>query len=113
MTKNKIDDAGPTEEQFKEMLQQGVLKHYPNPERKGCLDSMTLQDIAQQRLPHEDERWGHISHCSPCYREFLDNRNRFLEERMTGRARKRAVIAITVIVAVGAMIAAILIVRSH
>jgi hypothetical protein len=71
------EDEGPTEEQFKQMLQQAVLRHYPNPERKGCLDSGTITSIAEQRLPHEDPRWGHISHCSPCYREFLDHRQEF------------------------------------
>src|SRR5437867_4497736 len=50
-------DAGPTLDQIKFLLQQSLLRHYPNPERKGCLDSTILNAIARQRLPHEDPRW--------------------------------------------------------
>ena len=42
MMKHEHLDAGPTEEQFHNMLQKAVLRHYPNPERKGCLDSETI-----------------------------------------------------------------------
>jgi hypothetical protein len=42
MMKHEHLDAGPTEEQFQNMLQKAVLRHYPNPVRKGCLDSETI-----------------------------------------------------------------------
>lgn len=70
----KQRDEGPTQEQIKELLQQSILRHYPNPDRKGCLDKETIASIAEQSLPHQDARWEHISHCSPCYRGFLDHR---------------------------------------
>src|SRR5207248_9953303 len=73
----KDNEADPTPEQIKHLLQQAILRDYPNPERKGCLDSSILTAIAQQRLPHEDAHWARVSHCSPCYQEFLDNRKEF------------------------------------
>lgn len=100
MQNEDIDD-GTTEEQFKHMLKQAVLRHYPNPERKGCLDSPTIHGIAQQRLPHEDARWEHVSHCSPCYREFLDSRNQFLEARTRAKGRKRGLLWLTIVVGIG------------
>jgi hypothetical protein len=83
MQNEKEVDAGPTPEEVKHALQQAVLRHYPNPERKGCLDFRTIHVIARQRFPHEDEQWEHISHCSPCYREFLDCRQQWREEKKT------------------------------
>src|SRR5213593_4006048 len=71
LMRNEYIEDGPTHEQIKHYLQQSILRNYPNPKRTGCLDSPAIILIAQQRLPHEDSRWEHISHCSPCYREFL------------------------------------------
>ena len=67
----------PTLEQIKSVLQQSVLTDYPNPDRNGCLDLAAIRSIAEQRLPHEHAQWQHVSHCSPCYREFLDHRREF------------------------------------
>jgi len=107
-------EAGPTEEQFQEMLQQAVLQHYPNPERKGCLDSETITTIARQRLPHQASGWEHISHCSPCYREFLNQRNRFLEIRNALSSRKRKLFLVSMFAAVGLLtLAAVTILRNR
>jgi hypothetical protein len=78
MREDTQDDLTPA--RIKYLLQQSILRHYPNPERNGCLDSPILQTIAQQRLPHQDERWEHVSHCSPCYREFLERRRDFRKD---------------------------------
>ena len=94
----------PTEEQFQQMFREAVLRHYPNPERKGCLDSPIITAIAQQPLPHEDSRWEHISHCSPCYREFLNSRNELLEHRTREKAQKRLVIRLAILVAAGILL---------
>src|SRR5919201_7064883 len=67
----------PTLEQIERVIQQSVLTDYPNPARAGCLDLARITAIAKQRLPHKDPQWGHVSHCSPCYREFLDHRRNF------------------------------------
>jgi hypothetical protein len=74
-----------TAERAKYILQQAVLKHYPNPNRQGCFDSLSLRDVASQRLPHKDLRWEHISHCSPCYGEFVA----FRKETHASRTRHR------------------------
>jgi hypothetical protein len=94
-------DGGPTSGEIKYALQQAILRHYPNPEREGCLDSATIQAVAQQRLPHEDLRWEHISHCSPCYREFLDCRKQFREKQARAdqlRRRMRFALLVTIVV---------------
>ena len=75
------NDTEPTPEQLKYLFQQAILRDYPNPERKGCLDPSILKRVVEQRLPHEDPDWQHVSHCSPCYREFLDQRKEFKERR--------------------------------
>jgi hypothetical protein len=114
MQDEEIQDDGPTEEEFKYMLQQAVLQHYPNPEREGCLDSTAIQDIARQRLPNEDSEWEHISHCSPCYREFLDNRDQFLETQARVKARRRKVVWMSILTAVGLFgLAAATILKGH
>jgi hypothetical protein len=74
------NEADPTPEQIKYVLQQAILRNYPNPERKGCPDASILEGIARQRLPHEDPHWQHVSHCSPCYGEFLNLRKGFREK---------------------------------
>jgi hypothetical protein len=108
----EIED-GPTPEQIKHVLQQSILRHYPNPERKGCLDSPTITAIAHQRLPHEDPSWKHISHCSPCYREFLDCRKQFREKKARTdllRRRMRFALLVTIVV-IG--LSAMVILKSH
>ncbi len=71
------DPREPTPEELKRVLQEAVLRNYPNPDRLGCPGSKVLKEVAKQRLPFEDSHWDHIYHCSPCYREFLDFRREF------------------------------------
>jgi hypothetical protein len=71
----------PTPEELKRVLQEAVLRNYPNPDRVGCHGSDVLRKVAKQRLPFEDSHWDHIYHCSPCYREFLDFRREFRRKR--------------------------------
>ena len=62
-------------ERLKHQLQQTILTEYPNPERKGCPGQTVLQGLAARYLDdgvQEDPNWHHVTHCSPCYREFLD-----------------------------------------
>ena len=48
---------------------------FPNPERIGCPDSERLKETAgrtdYERL-FEEPVWEHITHCSPCYQEYLE-----------------------------------------
>ncbi len=58
--------------------QKGVQASYPNPERRGCLETDILQDLAARSARHEDieeeQQWKHVIHCAPCYQEYLDLR---------------------------------------
>jgi hypothetical protein len=82
----------PSLEKIKNVLQRSVLTDYPNPERKGCLALSEITRIAEQRLPHEHTQWQHISHCSPCYREFLDHRTEFKRDLKRAAFRRRLMI---------------------
>lgn len=56
------------------LIQQAVLRNYPNPERKGCPGTPVIRDLAVRsaRLEIvENDDWEHIIHCSPCYAEYL------------------------------------------
>jgi hypothetical protein len=64
-------------------LQQAILTSYPNPNREGCPGEEVLEDLArraaEQGTLEGDEHWEHVTHCSPCYREFLDAREQLRE----------------------------------
>ena len=79
----------PTPAEVKHVLQQAVLNSYPNPDRRGCPGTDVLRTVAQLWLPPEDERWEHISQCSPCYREFLNFRHAHLKRQRWSRIRSR------------------------
>ena len=51
-----------------------LLTAFPNPERKGCPDSETLQLLAERHLPLSDAGMHHVASCSECYREYLNYR---------------------------------------
>ena len=85
--------GNPTPAEIKELLQQSILRHYPNPERKGCQGISVLRELAEQRLPHEDSRWPHVERCSPCYQEFLNLRREFKEGRNRQQARTKWLVA--------------------
>jgi hypothetical protein len=74
-----------TSEEIKRVLQEAILRNYPNPERIGCPNQQTLRSVAAKSLPHEDEYWEHITHCSPCYQDFLQYRTSILDSRRTRR----------------------------
>lgn len=77
--------SDPTPEQIKRILQEALLRNYPNPDRRGCSDQQALKRVAAKTLPQEDALWQHITHCSPCYQEFLEYRATFLEHRRNRR----------------------------
>ena len=94
----------PTPEQIKDLLQEAILRNYPNPDRRGCSDQAVIRSVAAQRLPHERPEWQHITHCSPCYQDFLNYRAEFLQAR---RRRRRLAVAAGGAIAAAALIAAI------
>lgn len=87
----------PAEQSFntaKEILQEAILRDYPNPERRGCPGSEALKRLASSDLPQtSDPAWDHVTHCSPCYREFLAFRAEEMAANRRARLRRRAVFA--------------------
>lgn len=64
-------------ERLKRQLQDSILTEYPNPDRVGCPGGDVLRGLAARYLDdtiETDPNWQHVTHCSPCYREFLDIR---------------------------------------
>jgi len=61
-------------------IQNAILTSYPNPNREGCPDEAGLLDLARRAAEigalEGDQGWEHVTHCSPCYKEFLEARDR-------------------------------------
>jgi hypothetical protein len=58
-------------------IQDGILNGYPNPERQGCPGSEAMIGLAMRsaRLDNsieDDPQWKHVTHCSPCYGQYLE-----------------------------------------
>ncbi len=66
------------------VVQETILKNFPNPERKGCPEDGVVREVARRRELIEDESWQHITHCSPCYATFLKYKDQF---RLSRRRR--------------------------
>jgi hypothetical protein len=80
------------------ILQQAILRDYPNPERKDCPGEDTLRKLATREYGDDHPSWEHVTHCSPCYEEFL----RFVEEarreeEIRTAARKRHLLIATAV----------------
>ena len=62
-------------ERLQRRLQEEILSKYPNPERKGCPGKDVLKALALKPVDEpieSDPNWQHVTHCSECYREFLE-----------------------------------------
>jgi transposase len=58
-------------------VQEGITKAYPNRERKGCPNRGVIIDLARRSAQfddsiEEDPQWQHVTHCSPCYTQYLE-----------------------------------------
>jgi hypothetical protein len=56
------------------LIQEAVLRNYPNPQRVGCPGTSVVRDLAERSARLEivqNQSWEHIIHCSPCYAEYL------------------------------------------
>jgi hypothetical protein len=92
-------------DRLKKQLQDSILRDYPNPERRGCPGNAPLQALARRPLDDSlegDPNWLHVTHCSECYREFLDfragmKRRRKAQKVGMGLALAAAVIAVATI----------------
>jgi hypothetical protein len=78
--------------EIQHLLQQAVLSNYPNPDRNGCPGATVLREVAQRRVPVRDTYWDHVTHCSPCFQEFLELRNEFVANRARLVRRNRIVL---------------------
>jgi hypothetical protein len=69
-------------------IQAAILKDYPNPTRKGCPGMETIRSLANRAAAFDglagDTAWEHVTHCSPCYQEFLDVREALRRESREG-----------------------------
>jgi hypothetical protein len=89
-------------ERLQKEIQQSILRDYPNPNREGCPGDAAVRQVASRTELQKDELWQHITHCSPCYAEFL----RYKSEVRAGEGhrlhtRRRALIAAGVTVVAG------------
>ena len=80
-------------------IQNAILSEYPNPERKGCPGRAVVESFAKNpdQITVEEDRnpeskWYHITHCSPCYAEFLELRAAYRVKRARARTTRRAAI---------------------
>ena len=103
------DSADQTFEELREIVQQTILREFPNPERNGCLGTEMLRELANRPRPTRDAAWEHVTHCSPCYREFLDLRAQVKKQREIESRRlirRRVVAVVTAALGVGVAVAA-------
>ncbi len=78
-----------------------ILENFPNPDRVGCPGDGKVREVASRRTIIEDDDWQHITHCSPCYAEFLEVKE---EVRRSGaRARTLGLIGGTVVILLAAL----------
>jgi hypothetical protein len=89
-------------------LQNAILKGFPNPERKGCPGRAVVESYAKNpdQITVADDvntesKWYHITHCSPCYAEFLELRTAYRVKRVRARFTRRTAI-LSSLVATGA-----------
>jgi hypothetical protein len=91
-------------DRLKRQLQDSILSDYPNPERKGCPGDAALQSLAERASDENvenDANWHHLTHCSECYREFLNLRFKVKTKAETRRHLVQWVAALVLVLAIG------------
>jgi len=98
-----MPDQPPDEisDEIQQLLRQAILNNYPNPERRGCPGTAVLREVARRQLPIRDSYWEHMTHCSPCFEEFLEFR------RDINSARKHLIRRNRIILTTGLVLAGI------
>jgi hypothetical protein len=103
-----MPDQSPDEisAEIQQLLQQAILNNYPNPERQGCPGPAMLREVARRQVPIRDAHWEHVTHCSPCFQEFIELRTDFAAARKRLVQRNRIVLATVLVLAgiVGALV---------
>jgi hypothetical protein len=73
-------------------LQNAILTSYPNPNREGCPGEEAIFELAKRAADFTrlegNEHWEHVTHCSPCYKEYLDARDK-VRQLKAGKADSR------------------------
>jgi hypothetical protein len=82
-----------------DLLDRGLSREFPNPERLGCPDSAILRRIARHQMPlAEADQWlDHFSSCSPCFQDFT----RFRRQTPDRRRRTQMWLAAAAMVLLG------------
>lgn len=89
---------------LKRQLQDSILSEYPNPERKGCPGDVAVRSLAERASDEDienDPNWHHLTHCSECYREFLDLRLRMKSDAKKQNLLVRLGAAAVLVLAIG------------
>jgi hypothetical protein len=73
----KDEALGEKWDRLQGQVQDGILNGYPNPERKGCPGSDAIVALAMRAVKfddaiEDDPQWVHVTHCSPCYGQYLE-----------------------------------------
>jgi hypothetical protein len=81
-----------------------LLTGFPNPERNGCPPPETIRALGERTIGREDPAWQHIWHCSPCFKDFKEIRDRRLAalEVAEQRAKRKRQIFVSIGSAVAA-----------
>jgi hypothetical protein len=71
------------ERRILDLLDRGLSRDFPNPQRIRCPNSAVLRGIALHQVPlAETDRWlDHFSSCSPCFQEFTRYRKQSRDQR--------------------------------
>jgi hypothetical protein len=72
-------------DRLRRTVQETILNEYPNPDRLGCPENAMIREVAFREELTKDPIWEHITHCSPCYAEFL----KFKEEWRANKVPRR------------------------
>lgn len=77
MNENREGDLFDGEGEILKELEEAYLTAYPNPDRIDCPSSVLIEQMVsgQIRPPARSGIVHHLTHCSPCFRIFLDARN--------------------------------------
>ncbi len=86
------------------LLQDFAVEAYPNSEREGCPGSPAVREMAALPAPASHAFFAHVSKCSPCLREMLDERRRVLRHRQ----RTQVVVVAAACIAAGLAITYVL-----
>lgn len=105
MNENREGDLFDGEREILKGLEEAYLTAYPNPDRVGCPQPEAIERFVtgETKLSVGSELVHHLTHCSPCFRIFIDARERMRARRRRISALRRfgAVAAVIVIAAAG------------